>query len=106
LPAGLAGRFGSTRQSKGNSIPTVPYQYTRNPQLVGLSTVLFGVLFVVDSIYPAVGIVPVLVWIALLPIAEEPWLEEQFGDEYEAYRREVPRFVGLRSITNVFGYSQ
>ena len=39
-------------------------------------------------------------------MVEALWLEEQSGDEYEAYRREVPRFVGLRTITNLFGYSR
>lgn len=59
-----------------------------------------------NSSYLVVGTLPVFVWIALLPVAEEPWLEEQFGDAYEVYRREVPRFVGLRTITNLFGYSR
>jgi protein-S-isoprenylcysteine O-methyltransferase Ste14 len=30
----------------------------------------------------------------LAPYTEEPWLEERYGEEYEAYKRIVPRFIG------------
>lgn len=43
-------------------------------------------------------VVPLLVrhgcWLALLPFAEEPWLRETVGDEFERYWEAVPRFVG------------
>ena len=43
-----------------------------------------------------------LLWIAhallilvfvIAPMAEEPWLEEQYGEAYREYRRGVPRFL-------------
>jgi protein-S-isoprenylcysteine O-methyltransferase Ste14 len=30
----------------------------------------------------------------LTPMAEEPWLAERYGEEYQEFLREVPRFVG------------
>jgi protein-S-isoprenylcysteine O-methyltransferase Ste14 len=71
------------------------YQYSRNPQLVG------GFLFVVGYalLWPSW---PGLLWASLwLPVsylmvgAEEEHLRQVFGDEYTAYCRCTPRYVGL-----------
>ncbi|MDY6780936.1 MAG: methyltransferase, partial [Halobacteria archaeon] len=62
-----------------------PYKYTRNPQYVGMYVSIVGVMLVVNSLALIVGFIPVFVWIYLLPLAEEPWLEEEFGEEYEEY---------------------
>lgn len=35
-----------------------------------------------------------IVWFLLTPLAEEPWLSEQYGEAYETYRESVPRFIG------------
>ncbi len=75
-----------------------PYRYSRNPQLVGISTAVLGLLLVVNSTLLVVGVLPAVLWLLLLPRAEEPWLCQQFGDEYEAYCDEVPRFVGRKSV--------
>ncbi len=32
----------------------------------------------------------------LMTLAEEPWLEANYGDEYRAYRRRVARFYNWR----------
>jgi len=34
----------------------------------------------------------------MAPLSEEPWLKQQFGKPYEAYRKNVPRFIILRSF--------
>lgn len=38
-----------------------------------------------------------IAWFLLAPLAEEPWIREQYGEAYETYRESVPRFVGRRS---------
>ncbi len=38
------------------------------------------------------------VWFLLAPLTEEPWLEGQFGEQYQEYRKNVPRFIGWRSF--------
>lgn len=35
-----------------------------------------------------------IVWFLLAPLAEESWLQEQYGEAYETYRESVPRFIG------------
>ena len=39
-----------------------------------------------------------LSWVLATPFVEEPWLAERHGAEYATYRREVPRFIGLRGL--------
>jgi protein-S-isoprenylcysteine O-methyltransferase Ste14 len=37
-------------------------------------------------------------WWFSFPLAEEPWLRERYGQEYESYAERVPRFVGRRTL--------
>jgi protein-S-isoprenylcysteine O-methyltransferase Ste14 len=39
-----------------------------------------------------------VLWFVMAPLSEEPWLGQQFGKPYEEYRKNVPRFIGLRSF--------
>lgn len=34
----------------------------------------------------------------LFPFTEEPWLREQYGDDYEEYCERTPRFIGWISV--------
>ena len=36
-------------------------------------------------------------WFIIAPLSEEVWLKEQYGEEYERYRREAPRFLRVRA---------
>jgi len=103
--AGWAGYTFRMRESfglEGDLYTGGPYQCNRNPQYVGMYAALLGVLLLVNSTLLIVGMLPVFVWMALLPFAEEPWLHETFGEEYDAYQRDVPRFLGIRTVANVF----
>lgn len=75
-------------------IRTGPYRWTRNPQYVGDIAMLVGWGIVFDSALAWVLCALAIAWFALAPVAEEPWLREQYGEPYERYRREVPRFLG------------
>lgn len=71
-----------------------PYRHLRNPMITAVLAVLAGeaALF---------GSVPLLIWCAaffvlnhaFFLVYEEPGLERRFGDEYRAYKREVPRWL-------------
>jgi len=74
------------------------YEYTRNPQSVGFITFMVGTLIAVNSRKLAVhGLLTATIYI-LFPFAEEPWLRAQYGEEYEEYCENVPRFVSWRSL--------
>ena len=71
-----------------------PYRYVRNPMISGVAFVLVGLALAIRSR-------PHMIWAAVfagvnllfIPLIEEPILEQQFGEDYRAYRRRVPRFI-------------
>lgn len=79
--------------SKGKFVTDGPYKYSRNPQYLG--TVLFssGTLFLFNSVYQFVAGAIGIIWFLLAAFAEEAWLKDQFKEEYDAYRKKVPRFI-------------
>jgi protein-S-isoprenylcysteine O-methyltransferase Ste14 len=75
------------------------YRYSRNPQTIGYAIVFASGALLSNSILVAILAVFGGAWLFLAILAEEPWLREQYGEAYDNYFHEVPRFVGLRSIT-------
>jgi protein-S-isoprenylcysteine O-methyltransferase Ste14 len=70
------------------------YGHVRNPMISGVSFVLLG-----EAV--GCGSLPVLGWCAFfivgnaiyMPLVEEPGLVQRFGEAYEDYRRNVPRWL-------------
>jgi protein-S-isoprenylcysteine O-methyltransferase Ste14 len=70
------------------------YRHVRNPMISGVISVLLG-----ESIL--LGLRPLALWCALftgvnllvIPLYEEPQLEERFGAEYAEYKQHVPRWI-------------
>ena len=75
-----------------------PYRYVRNPMITGVLTVLGGEALVFGSpgilVLAAGFFVANLVW---FPLVEEPGLRRRFGDDYEHYRANVPRWIPRRT---------
>lgn len=71
-----------------------PYRFSRNPQYVGDILAVVGFAIVANSrlLWIAAGLA--VVALVLGPFAEEAWLDERYGEEYAAYRRRTPRFLG------------
>jgi protein-S-isoprenylcysteine O-methyltransferase Ste14 len=71
-----------------------PYRYVRNPMISGVLFILLGEAALFNSI-------PLLVWSAAFfavnavyfPLVEEPGLARRFGDDYERYKANVPRWL-------------
>jgi protein-S-isoprenylcysteine O-methyltransferase Ste14 len=70
------------------------YRHVRNPMMAGALFVLVGVAALSASL-------PLLCWFAFagvvcavyIPLSEEPGLARRFGDDYLAYKRNVPRWI-------------
>nr|WP_272506436.1 PEMT/PEM2 methyltransferase family protein [Salinibacter ruber] len=75
-----------------------PFAVSRNPGYVGDLILIAGYVLLTDS--GLAGIVGGIgaVWFLLAPLAEEPWLEEQYGESYRRYRQRWPRFLGEASV--------
>ncbi len=69
-----------------------PYRFTRNPQYVGDVTIFVGVSLIANSLFLWVTHGLLSFVFVLAPIAEERWLEQQYGQAYRQYRRAIPRF--------------
>lgn len=71
-----------------------PYRHVRNPMISGVLLVLLG-----EAAF--LGSLPVLAWFAAVlavnavyfPLVEERGLRRRFGEDYERYRANVPRWV-------------
>jgi protein-S-isoprenylcysteine O-methyltransferase Ste14 len=79
--------------SRGKLIKEGPYRYSRNPQYLGIFLFLSGSMLLFNSFYQYLtGIIGIVLFL-LVAFVEETWLKEQYKEEYETYRKEVPRFL-------------
>ncbi len=88
--------------SKGTPLPSDPprklatekvYKYSRNPQYLGAILTLVGQAFLLES--PAVLLFALLMSVLLHLLVvyfEEPGLRSRFGQTYEVYAKNVPRW--------------
>lgn len=75
-----------------------PYRHVRNPMITGVTSVLLGETILFRS-------VPLFVWLLFgvllngiyIPLSEEPGLEKRFGEDYRAYKQNVPRWIPRRA---------
>jgi protein-S-isoprenylcysteine O-methyltransferase Ste14 len=90
-------------QGLGTPAPILPtrhlvvsglYQYVRNPMYIGVLGIILGqgLLFGDGRLY-AYGVLLWLVVHVFIVGYEEPTLRRSFGSEYEAFRRNVPRWI-------------
>jgi protein-S-isoprenylcysteine O-methyltransferase Ste14 len=71
-----------------------PFRFTRNPMYVGLALLTAALGILLDTWWPILLLVPALVFIRVAVIArEEAYLRRRFGAEYEAYMRQVRRWI-------------
>jgi protein-S-isoprenylcysteine O-methyltransferase Ste14 len=79
---------------KGKLVTSGLYRYSRNPQYVCFILFYLGLMVMANSsmVY-ATGALVILMF-ALAPFSEEPWLREQYGEEYREYLMRVPRYLG------------
>ena len=70
------------------------YRHVRNPMITGLCLVLLGEALLAASL-PLLGLFAfgVIMNVIYIPLSEEPGLARRFGDDYLAYKRNVPRWV-------------
>lgn len=81
-----------TGGAKGTLRTTGLYRYSRNPQYVADSMMIAGwSILSAAPLTMVLGGVATIVLIAA-PFAEEPWLHEQYGADYERYSLKVRRF--------------
>ena len=83
----------NTSGLRGGFVSSGPYRFTRNPQYLGDIACFVGVSVIANSLLLWVTHLLMVLAFVIAPLAEEPWLEEQYGNAYREYRRRVPRFL-------------
>ncbi len=91
------------REGRGTLAPIDPpkfvvrggaYRWTRNPMYVANLAILAGIAITFRSIAVAGWAVAMALAFHLFVISyEEPTLRDTFGESYDAYQREVPRWL-------------
>ena len=71
-----------------------PYRYVRNPMHSGVFMTLYGEGLLFGSFPVLIFVTAVFVfhWF-YIPLMEERWLSEKFGEEYLTYKRNVPAWI-------------
>jgi len=75
-------------------ITTGPYAYSRNPMYVGWTLIFLGSIFIFNALCSFGLLVIVLVYIHFFEIIpEEKFLKQKFGTQFEAYQKNVRRYL-------------
>ncbi len=95
---GYAGGETRTTGPVGGSklVTNGPYAYVRNPLYLGNMFIYFGFGLMSMALFPyfqIVGLVYFFVQYYLIVTLEEEYLSKAFGEEYERYFKNVPRFI-------------
>ncbi|MDX5430492.1 MAG: phosphatidylethanolamine N-methyltransferase family protein [Bacteroidota bacterium] len=70
-----------------------PYQFSRNPQYVGDILILLGSIFMVNSVLFSVPALLGIIGFWLMPLPEEKWMKERYGESYTNYKNNISRFI-------------
>ena len=71
-----------------------PYRWTRNPMYLSMTLLYLGLALIANTLLPLLLLPIVLALLVRFVIRrEERYLESGFGDEYNAYRRDVRRWL-------------
>jgi protein-S-isoprenylcysteine O-methyltransferase Ste14 len=72
-----------------------PYCLTRNPQIVGGAILVIGCVLLWPSWYMMGWLALFAAMTHLMVLAEEEHLHKAYGEEYERYCKQVPRYLGF-----------
>jgi protein-S-isoprenylcysteine O-methyltransferase Ste14 len=71
------------------------YRYSRNPQIIFYLLILIGVFISYPTFYSVGWIIIYLVVGHLMILTEEEYLQKKYKDNYRAYCKKVPRYIGF-----------
>ena len=85
--------FGNTSGLKQGFVSAGPYRFTRNPQYLGDIILFVGLSAIVNSLYLWIAHALIILVFLIAPLAEEIWLEDQYGEVYRDYKSCTSRFL-------------
>ena len=70
-----------------------PYTWSRNPGYMGDLILMVGYVILTDSRLAGLVAASVALWFVLAPLAEEPWLDDRYGEAYRRYKKAHSRWL-------------
>ena len=89
-------RAGIPKKDKTALVTDGIYRYSRNPAFLGFDLQYIGVLLMFCNLLTGMFTAFAIVMLHLQILQEERHLSAAFGAEYQAYRRQVLRYLGRR----------
>jgi len=89
MKIGFAATSGEVAELKTDGL----YRYSRNPQYVADMAILIGWAVLSASGWAAFVAAVGVLTLAMAPFAEEPWLEETYGEQFTDYKNRVRRYI-------------
>lgn len=89
LKIGMAATSGEATGLVTNGL----YRWSRNPQYVADMAILIGWGILSASLWTLPVLIIGLAVLAIAPLAEEPWLQEVYGEKYSNFKQSVRRFI-------------
>lgn len=77
----------------GTLVQSGPYHLTRNPQIVGFSLGMIGIVMIWPSWHMMMSLLLYVVLVHLMVLTEEEHLLARHGNEYVRYCDQVPRYI-------------
>lgn len=91
-------RAGIPDKDKTELVTTGIYRYSRNPAFLGFDFMYIGVLLLYGNLLTFGFSVFAIVMLHLQILQEERYLENTFGAPYTAYKKQVFRYLGRKSV--------
>jgi protein-S-isoprenylcysteine O-methyltransferase Ste14 len=82
----------ATSGAKAELVTTGLYRYSRNPQYVADMAILVGFVLVTSAWFAIPVAAAGVLALAVAPFAEEPWLKQSYGEDFETYRSSTRRY--------------
>lgn len=89
-------RAGIPDRDKTKLVTDGIYRYSRNPAFLGFDLQYIGILLIYFNLLTFIFTMFAVTMLHLQILQEEQYLTATFGDEYQAYRRQVFRYLGRR----------
>lgn len=80
-----------------------PYRYSRNPQYATYFLFLLGYALLGPTLLAWAALAEFWVVVHLIVRIEEEHLERRFGEQYRAYKRRTPRYLGVPAVGHDIG---
>ena len=91
-------RAGIPDKDKTELVTTGIYRYSRNPAFLGFDFMYVGVLLMYGNLLTLGFSAFAMVMLHLQILQEERYLESAFGTAYMAYKKQVFRYLGRKSV--------